>query len=122
MKKYLLSTILLVVSSVLLFAQTDEPKNKGLREFHLSSNSPLYIISADDKFFTYPEFSVENSIAIKKTMNSIDPNSIQSIEVFKGKDATDRYGILAKNGAIIIKLKKGTFYKMPAEVKSKFKG
>lgn len=36
----------------------------------------------------------------------INPNSIQRIEVFKGKDAVDRYGDVAANGAMVVTLKK----------------
>jgi len=40
-------------------------------------------------------------------LNQIDPSTIKSMTVLKGKDATDRYGEDASNGAIIIELKTG---------------
>lgn len=122
MKKYLLLTTLLFVSPMLLFSQNNEPKNKELKEFHLPSNSPLLIISAEDKSLQYPEVYMEDSATIKQTMDAINPDWIQSVEVFKGKEATDKYGSLAQNGAIFITLKKGTFFKMPVDVRAKFKG
>ena len=36
----------------------------------------------------------------------IDPNTIDKLEVFKGEKAIMRYGERAKNGAIVITLKK----------------
>ena len=115
--------ILLLIGSTVLFAQNDESKNKGLRIFNNDSNSPLYIISAEDKILKYPEVSnTEDTATIKQSMDSINPEWIQSIEVFKGKEATERYGTSAQNGAIIIKTKEGAFYKMSEELRSKFKG
>lgn len=43
---------------------------------------------------------------IVKDMSSIEPNSIDAIEVLKGSKAISEYGDLGKNGVIIITLKK----------------
>ncbi len=39
-------------------------------------------------------------------MKKIDPNDIESIDVLKGEKATEVYGDKAKNGAIVIEMKK----------------
>jgi TonB-dependent SusC/RagA subfamily outer membrane receptor len=39
------------------------------------------------------------------SLNSIKPESIESIDVLRGKSATDAYGEKGKNGVVIITLK-----------------
>ncbi len=39
-------------------------------------------------------------------MNAIDPNTIEKMEVLKGENAVSKYGEKAKDGAVIITLKK----------------
>lgn len=57
------------------------------------SQSEAYIV-VDGKHVSAEEFG------------RINPNSIQRIEAFKGKDAVDRYGDVAANGAMVVTLKK----------------
>ena len=38
-------------------------------------------------------------------LNSIDPNTIESVNVLKDKGATDVYGELGKNGVILVNTK-----------------
>ena len=38
-------------------------------------------------------------------MESIDPNTIKAINVFKGETAIEKYGEKGKNGVIVITLK-----------------
>jgi TonB-dependent SusC/RagA subfamily outer membrane receptor len=40
-------------------------------------------------------------------MNAIDPNDIDSVEVFKGETAVATYGEAGKNGVIVIKTRRG---------------
>ena len=40
-------------------------------------------------------------------LGKINPNTIESIDVFKGQGAIEKYGEKAKNGAIMVRLKKG---------------
>jgi TonB-dependent SusC/RagA subfamily outer membrane receptor len=42
----------------------------------------------------------------KKTIEGIDPNTIESVSVLKDKSATELYGKDAKDGVILIVLKK----------------
>jgi TonB-dependent SusC/RagA subfamily outer membrane receptor len=61
-----------------------------------------------------PVFYLKNSDGLKKineaSMNSINPQDIESVEVLKDKSATDKFGEDGKNGVIIITLKKGKEY------------
>lgn len=41
-----------------------------------------------------------------KTLETINPNTIESVDVIKGANATALFGIKGKNGVIIIKTKK----------------
>jgi TonB-dependent SusC/RagA subfamily outer membrane receptor len=47
-----------------------------------------------------------NGVAVDIDVNNIDPNSIETVEVFKDKSATDKYGEKGKDGVIEITTKK----------------
>jgi TonB family protein len=49
---------------------------------------------------------VDGKVVDKSELNSIAPSQIESMTVFKGDDAVAKYGEDAKNGAIVITLKK----------------
>ena len=81
-------------------------------------DQPLYIIKADGKTCNVPangRFS--KSRQVKRAFKNFDTNSIQSIDVIKGQDATDKYGTLGKYGVIIINMKDGTFDGLPRKLK-----
>ncbi|WP_113923368.1 Spy/CpxP family protein refolding chaperone [Cognataquiflexum aquatile] len=81
--------------------------------------SDSWVINSDPKSKIYlqmdPKSKGDNPIFYLKTNNGLEeffdfdkikPDDIQSIEVLKGESATIRFGEKAKNGAIIITLKK----------------
>lgn len=87
-----------------------------------STNSPLLIITTDNKRFQIPEYgNWKDSTAIANTIGFLDPNWIKSINVLKDKDATEQFGTLGKNGVILIDLKKGSLKKFPSKIRKKFK-
>ena len=51
-------------------------------------------------------YIIDEKISTKENVKNIKPNNIESVNVLKGKDAVDKYGEKAKNGAVEIKLKK----------------
>jgi len=53
-----------------------------------------------------PLFVLDGKEVSKETVEKMDPNKIESINVLKGKDATDKYGNKGKDGAVEIKMKK----------------
>lgn len=78
-----------------------------------------WVINSDSKSKIYLQMdaksTVDKPVYYLKTNNelveffdfgNINPNDIQSIEVLKGESATIRFGEKAKNGAIIVSLKK----------------
>jgi TonB-dependent SusC/RagA subfamily outer membrane receptor len=52
-----------------------------------------------------PLFVVDGKVMDASSARSIDPNTIESIEVLKGPAAAERYGSQAADGAVIITLK-----------------
>ncbi len=70
------------------------PPPPGVRINYDSAGKPLIIV--DGKKFD-------------KDVNTIDPNSIDRVDVLKGSSATSKYGDDGKNGVVEIKTKDGTF-------------
>ncbi|EAZ82327.2 TonB-dependent receptor [Algoriphagus machipongonensis] len=54
-----------------------------------------------------PVFYIDTKDGLKevKNLDNIDPSDIQSMEVFKGEKAIEKFGKKAENGAILIKLR-----------------
>mgnify|MGYP006171858365 FL=1 len=81
---------------------------RGVNSLREDANNPLYIIDGVP-YSTDAISDLQTStstIGNGNPLASINPNDIQSIEVLKGESATKRFGEKAKNGAIIITLKK----------------
>ena len=97
--------------------------NVSGQNFILSATPQLYIVKADDKILT----TDSNGISVKEEgphsdlLVYVNPNWIDSIEIVKEKDATDKYGPRGQNGVIIMTLNKDGFNKMRPEDKEKFK-
>lgn len=73
-----------------------------------TANSPdvsVFVAGTDEK--TAPLFYIDTKNGMKQVedFNDIDPKNIQSMEVFKGEKAIEKFGKKAENGAIVIKLK-----------------
>lgn len=51
-------------------------------------------------------YVVDEKIISKEIADKLDPNSIESVSVWKDKYATDKYGDKAKNGVVVITTKK----------------
>jgi hypothetical protein len=54
-----------------------------------------------------PVFYIESKSGLKKvsSLENVDPNSIESMSVFKGDEAVKLYGAEGENGVIVVKLK-----------------
>ncbi len=86
------------------------------------ANSPLYIITADSKRLQIPDDgNLNDSIAISKTINYINPKWIKSINILKGEDATDQYDSLGQNGVVLIDLKDGSLKNFKPQIRKMFK-
>ena len=83
----------------------------------------LYVIKADDKTLTTDSngISFKEEDANSNLLVYINNNWIEMMEVLKGKNATDKYGVRGLNGTIILTLKKDGFSKMRPQDKERFK-
>ncbi|WP_207431132.1 hypothetical protein [Sabulibacter ruber] len=95
MKKLLLLTVaMFVFMPAVLRAQIIPPtaNQKGI----VSANPPLYLLKTD---------SAQVPLA-KTAFEKLNPEWLNSVEVFKGENATQRFGEKGKHGVILISLKK----------------
>ncbi len=79
----------------------------ALNTVHINANVPL---SAQQKYnspnhHNNPLYMVDGEISL--SINELDPNQIQSIEILKDASATALYGKEATNGVVVITTKKG---------------
>jgi TonB-dependent Receptor Plug Domain len=58
---------------------------------HYGTQNPIYIL--------------DSVLSNKDALSKLDPNDIESISVWKGKSAVERYGNMAAGGAIVISTK-----------------
>jgi hypothetical protein len=118
--------LLLVTTCLTSYGQVqDSLKGEGTRiklycgPPAVSLNDPLYLVSFDGKtmeFFKQTELSIDSL----NVLNIINPDWIQSIHIFKGQDALDKYGDRAQYGAVFIELKKESAGKLPLGLKRRF--
>ena len=79
---------------------------------------PLYIIKVDGKTCQVPASGrFSNSRQVKRAFEKFNADLVKSIDVVKGKDATDKYGTIGKYGVIIINMKDGTYDALPRKLK-----
>jgi TonB-dependent starch-binding outer membrane protein SusC len=84
-------------------------KIRGQNSLRGNANAPLYIIDGVP-YSSDPIGSVVTSTAFQSStspLNSINPDTIESIEVLKDADATSIYGSRGANGVVLITTKKG---------------
>lgn len=84
-------------------------KIRGQNSIRSDANAPLYIINGVP-YASDPIGYSQTSTAfpsLTSPLNSIDPASIESIEVLKDADATSIYGSRGANGVVLITTKKG---------------
>lgn len=84
-------------------------KIRGQNSLREGANSPLYIIDGVP-YSSEPIGSLVTSTIFQSSpspLNSINPDTIESIEVLKDADATSIYGSRGANGVVLITTKKG---------------
>ncbi len=82
----------------------------------IGKSGVIEIITKRDNRTTLPEnalYVLDGKMISKEEMNSIEPNSIQSINVLKGESGTNKYGDKGKNGVIEITSKKDVDKQQP---------
>ena len=79
---------------------------------------PLFIIKADGKSCHVPASGrFTRTRQLKRAFAKFNADLVQSVDVIKGKDATDKYGTLGKYGVIVINMKDGTYQDLPEKFK-----
>lgn len=94
---------------------------RGRNSLRTEGNAPLYIVDG----VPYPSQSMSNSsisggilAGNVSPLNSINPNSIESIEVLKDADATAIYGSRGANGVVLITTKKNSSKETKVSIQS----
>jgi len=89
----------------------DKENSSQVQKEQTHKNPFAFDIEKTDKV-NQTTFKIDSSIIIlddveisQKDMKQLDPNTIESINVLKGKSAISAYGNKGKNGMIVIKLK-----------------
>ena len=72
-----------------------------------ASSQPLYVIDGFPISNDYESVAAEKGATTPNQLNSIDPSSIESIEILKDASATAIYGSRATNGVVLITTKRG---------------
>jgi len=106
MRKFkLLLSVVLVAGLAACTPETIEPlsevKTVSGSTFSMGNGEDQNILTGENR----PLIVLDGKIVNNDTLESLDPNDIESIHVLKGKSATSLYGEKAENGVIMITLK-----------------
>ncbi|HTE00932.1 MAG TPA: hypothetical protein VK668_16690 [Mucilaginibacter sp.] len=94
MKQLLLLVLFTLLGQCICYSQTIYELDKDTAKY---MNAPMFI------------FQISQLEVVKSTsMFYVSPMAIDSISVYKDAKTTEQYGLGAKNGVILIKLKQGT--------------
>ncbi|MBW8325956.1 MAG: TonB family protein [Prolixibacteraceae bacterium] len=85
---------------------TLKPDNQNSETYKIQADGPLKIVAADGSG-KEPLYIKDGVITPAKDVQNMDPETIESISVFKGETATSKYGEKAKDGAVEFIMKKG---------------
>lgn len=116
MNKYLLLSFSLFVGNVVL-AQETLPQSVNRVAIHAASSNPLFIVKLEEKSF---EIRSTDTNPSESFLKEIDPNWIESIEVFKDEKAKEKFGEKGYAGVVVVDLKKESANKMTTEFSNRF--
>lgn len=97
----------------LFHVRIDGPGSHSLTQ----KNSPLFIITIGKKHLQLPQRDNFSDTTNLVDIDWLVPDLIKSLNILKGNEATSKYGLLGKNGVILIELKKSSFKKIPKRVR-----
>jgi hypothetical protein len=117
MKRYLFLSFLLLTGTIVL-AQETLPQSLNRVSVQTAGNNPLFIVKLEGKSF---EIRSDETKSPENFLKEIDPNWIESIEVFKDEKAKERFGDKGYAGVVVVDLKKESINKMPVEFSNRFK-
>jgi hypothetical protein len=129
MRTRIVIVIALVLKVSIGFAQ-DQTQNaslfsapQGFTIAGLRHAEPMFVVNADDRTLVIMPSATSGlkfDHALPSDLQAIDTGLIREITVYTGEDAIDRFGQPARNGAIVIGLKEGSFEKLPAHLADRF--
>ncbi len=102
-----LPVLTLIIALVMGCNNTTNDSNKQLVA---QTNNPVKIrsqLNSGDSL-GHPLFIVDGVTVDQETFKKLDPKSIKSVQVWKGKESVKRYGKKGINGAVIITTKEGS--------------
>lgn len=91
--------------------------------FALRHPEPLFVVNADNRTLIIMPAATSGltfNHSLPSDLQALDPHMIREIRVYNSEDAIDRFGQPARNGAIVIELKAGSFEKLPAYLADRF--
>ncbi len=134
MKARVVTVIAFVLQVSFGFAQ-DQTQSARLfslpRGFHftiaqapgLRHAEPMFVVNADDRTLVIMPSATSGlkfDHALPFDLQAIDTDLIKDITVYTGEEAINRFGQPARNGALVIQLKVGSFEKLPAHFADRF--
>ena len=131
MKTHVAIVIAFVLRASIGFAQDQTPMESLFRApqaFHFTiagmrQTEPLFIVNADDRTLAIMPSATSGlkfDHGLSSDLQALDTNLIREITVYTGEDAINRFGQPARNGAIVMELKVGSFEKLPAHLAERF--
>jgi len=97
-----------ILQGVAAYANNSFDKSKLLQiETTFSRDTLKPPVIVEDGNGNKPMYVLNGKTISESEMKAINPNNIESINVWKDKEATDKYGDKGKNGVVEITLKKG---------------
>lgn len=101
--------LVFLISPFLLLAQQRDANNKSQNAAVAAVPPPLYVL--DGKVLPAKVKAGKDSSQLVSPIDSIDPKTIDKVEVLNGPSAIEKYGEAGKNGVVIITRKKNSTQK-----------
>lgn len=84
----------------------DDDEKKEKRKFKVVKDKETKIVFNSSNGKDKPLFIVDGKEVSNEKFTKLDPDTIESVSVLKGKSATEKYGDKGKNGVVVVKTKK----------------
>lgn len=84
----------------------------------VKTDLPLYVIKVDGRTCQVPASGrFKRTRQVMRAFEKFNPDLVQSVEIIKEQDATDKYGARGKFGVIVFNMKEGTYEALPRKLK-----
>jgi len=110
--------------TIAILGGSDQNQNANVQDpLALRHAEPLYVVNAEGRTLVIMPSSnsgLKFNHGLPSDLQAIDADLIKAITVYKTEEAIDRFGQPAKNGAVVIELKDGSFEKLPTHLADRF--